>query len=145
MTETEAVIIVGFGWYRPAEGTLRTTMVRQTWRNDKGTGPWFLADEERVSGDLGLLGESVKVVVPEREIERYARAREFPIIPCNLCGSQQHLQRRVVREMLEGWERDYPGRTEAIFSALQNVSADHLADPALFDFAQLERQRSTPT
>ena len=83
--------------------------------------------------------------VPEREIERYARAREFPIIPCNLCGSQQHLQRRAVREMLETWERDYPGRTESIFSALQNVSADHLADPALFDFAQLERLRSLPT
>ena len=82
--------------------------------------------------------------VPEREIERYARAREFPIIPCNLCGSQQHLQRRAVREMLEAWERDHPGRTESIFSALQSVSADHLADPSLFDFAQLERQRSTP-
>lgn len=71
MTEGEAVIIVGFGWYRPAEGTLRTTMVRQTWKNDKGTGPWFLADEERVSGDLGLLGESVKVVVPERETKHF--------------------------------------------------------------------------
>lgn len=71
MSEGEAVIIVGFGWYRPAEGTLRTTMVRQTWKNDKGTGPWFLADEERVSGDLGLLGESVKVVVPERETKHF--------------------------------------------------------------------------
>ena len=80
--------------------------------------------------------------VPEREIVRYARAREFPIIPCNLCGSQEHLQRVAVRKMLDNWEREYPGRTESIFAALQNVSADHLADPALFDFADLERQRS---
>jgi tRNA 2-thiocytidine biosynthesis protein TtcA len=80
--------------------------------------------------------------VSERQIERYARAREFPIIPCNLCGSQQHLQRVAVRKMLEGWEQEYPGRTETIFSALQNVSADHLADPSLFDFADLEQQRS---
>jgi tRNA 2-thiocytidine biosynthesis protein TtcA len=80
--------------------------------------------------------------VPEREIARYARAREFPIIPCNLCGSQEHLQRVAVRKMLDSWEREYPGRTESIFSALRNVSADHLADPALFDFADLERQRS---
>ena len=79
--------------------------------------------------------------VAEREIERYARAREFPLIPCNLCGSQQHLQRRAVRDMLEAWEREYPGRTESIFSALQAVSPDHLADAGLFDFANLERLR----
>jgi tRNA 2-thiocytidine biosynthesis protein TtcA len=76
--------------------------------------------------------------VPEREIERYARAREFPIIPCKLCGSQDNMQRVAVKKMLAQWEQDYPGRTETIFSALRNVQAEHLADPALFDFKQLD-------
>lgn len=65
MTEGEAVVLIGFGWFRPSEGTLRTTTVRQTWRNDKGRGPWYLADEERAAGDPGLLGEQVTVVKPE--------------------------------------------------------------------------------
>jgi tRNA 2-thiocytidine biosynthesis protein TtcA len=80
--------------------------------------------------------------VPEREIERYARARQFPIIPCTLCGSQPQLQRVQVRKMLADWERDYPGRAETIFSALANVSPSHLADPAAFDFGGLEALRA---
>ncbi|MFO1406814.1 MAG: tRNA 2-thiocytidine(32) synthetase TtcA [Steroidobacteraceae bacterium] len=79
--------------------------------------------------------------VSEREIERYARARAFPIIPCRLCGSQDNLQRVAVKKMLADWERDSPGRTESIFSALRNVSASHLADTALFDFAGLDAAR----
>jgi len=79
--------------------------------------------------------------VAERDIERYARAREFPIIPCTLCGSQQHLQRAAVKKMLSDWEAVHPGRTEAIFSALRNVQASHLADPAAFDFAGLDVRR----
>jgi tRNA 2-thiocytidine biosynthesis protein TtcA len=74
---------------------------------------------------------------PEREIARYARAREFPIIPCNLCGSQENLQRKSIKRMLAAWEREDPGRTDRLFRALQNVSPSHLADPALFDFASL--------
>jgi tRNA 2-thiocytidine biosynthesis protein TtcA len=80
--------------------------------------------------------------VPEREIERYARARQFPIIPCKLCGSQENLQRVQVKKMLAEWEREFPGRTETIFSALRNVSPSHLADPATFDFAGLDALRS---
>ncbi len=79
--------------------------------------------------------------VPEREIERYARARQFPIIPCRLCGSQENLQRVAVKKMLADWEREYPGRTETIFSALRNVAGSHLADPSLFDFAGLDQRR----
>jgi tRNA 2-thiocytidine biosynthesis protein TtcA len=79
--------------------------------------------------------------VAERDIERYARAREFPIIPCTLCGSQQHLQRAAVKKMLSDWETVHPGRTETIFSALHNVQASHLADPAAFDFAGLDARR----
>jgi len=80
--------------------------------------------------------------VAEREIERYARAREFPIIPCRLCGSQENLQRVAVKRMLAEWEREFPGRTETIFSAMCNVAPSHLADPAAFDFAGLEALRA---
>ena len=72
--------------------------------------------------------------VSEREIERYARARQFPIIPCKLCGSNDNAQRKIVKQMLADWEREFPGRTESIFSALRNVEASHLADPRLYDF-----------
>jgi len=79
--------------------------------------------------------------VPERSIARYAAAREFPIIPCTLCGSQPHLQRVAVRNMLREWEAKFPGRIEAIFSSICNVSASQLADPKLFGFAGLEQLR----
>lgn len=77
--------------------------------------------------------------VAERDIERYARAREFPIIPCRLCGSQDNLQRVALKRMLTEWERQYPGRLEAIATSLQNVVPSHLADGRAFDFAALER------
>ena len=79
--------------------------------------------------------------VPEREIERYARARAFPIIPCRLCGSQDSLQRVAIKKMLADWEREFPGRTETIFSALRNVSPSQLADGSIFDFTGLENLR----
>lgn len=77
--------------------------------------------------------------VPERDIERYARARAFPIIPCTLCGSQPNLQRAAVGRMLGAWEREHPGRLDSIFAALCHVTPSHLADPRAFDFAALER------
>jgi tRNA 2-thiocytidine biosynthesis protein TtcA len=79
--------------------------------------------------------------VPERQISRYATARAFPIIPCTLCGSQPNMQRTVVKNMLRDWELKFPGRIEAIFSSIRNVSGSHLADPALFDFAGLDGRR----
>ena len=80
----------------------------------------------------------------ERDIARYARGREFPLIPCKLCGSQDNMQRVAVKQMLAAWERDYPGRTETIFSALKNIEPAHLADPRRFDFAGLEGRRVAP-
>ena len=77
--------------------------------------------------------------VAEADIERYARAREFPLIPCSLCGSQENMQRVEIKKMLREWERQYPGRTESIFSSLRNVVPSHLADPARFDFNQRPR------
>ncbi|MDP0309018.1 tRNA 2-thiocytidine(32) synthetase TtcA [Glaesserella parasuis] len=75
----------------------------------------------------------------EKDIEKYAVAKQFPIIPCNLCGSQPNLQRQVVKEMLQAWDRQYPGRIETMFSALQNVAPSHLCDPNLFDFKGIKR------
>jgi tRNA 2-thiocytidine biosynthesis protein TtcA len=85
------------------------------------------------------------VYVAERDIERYARAREFPIIPCRLCGSQDNLQRVAIKQMLTDWERQYPGRLETIATSLQNVVPSHLADSSAFDFATLEALRSDGT
>jgi len=73
----------------------------------------------------------------ERDIARYARGRRFPLIPCNLCGSQPNLQRAAVKRMLAEWEREQPGKIESIFSALRNVEPECLADTRLFDFANL--------
>jgi tRNA 2-thiocytidine biosynthesis protein TtcA len=74
---------------------------------------------------------------PEKDIARFARGMEFPIIPCNLCGSQDNLQRQKIREMMADWDRRYPGRTESVFTAMQNVVPSHLADNGLFDFRGL--------
>jgi tRNA 2-thiocytidine biosynthesis protein TtcA len=79
--------------------------------------------------------------VPERLIARYAAARAFPIIPCTLCGSQTNMQRGVVKNMLLDWEQKSPGRLEAIFSSICNVSGSQLADPKIFDFAGLDGRR----
>lgn len=75
----------------------------------------------------------------EKDIAAYAALREFPIIPCNLCGSQENLQRKVVKEMLQGWERETPGRLDNIFRSLQHVQPSQLADTKLFDFANLRK------
>jgi len=83
--------------------------------------------------------------VSEREIERYATARQFPIIPCKLCGSQDNAQRRIIKQMLRQWEMDYPGRSETIFSAICNIAPSQLADPKIFDFASLGMQQSSIT
>ena len=76
----------------------------------------------------------------EKDIAQYAEYKQFPIIPCNLCGSQENLQ--AIKQMLSDWDRDYPGRTETIFSALTRVSPSQLADNQLFDFIHLSLDRS---
>src|SRR5262245_17036873 len=84
------------------------------------------------------------VHVRERDLARYAELNQFPIIPCNLCGSQEHLQRKQVAAMLREWERKYPGRIDSIFGALGNVVPSHLLDRSLFDFGAV-RASGTPT
>ncbi|WP_193601630.1 tRNA 2-thiocytidine(32) synthetase TtcA [Marinobacter salexigens] len=75
----------------------------------------------------------------EKDIARYAELREFPIIPCNLCGSQENLQRQVIKDMFQQWDKQHPGRLESMFRALCNVEPSHLADPNLYDFREGKR------
>ncbi|MCY3566080.1 MAG: tRNA 2-thiocytidine(32) synthetase TtcA [Gammaproteobacteria bacterium] len=77
----------------------------------------------------------------EEEIARYAELKLFPIIPCNLCGSQENLQRQAVKAMLRGWERQHPGRVETIFRSICNVAPSQLADVSLYPFRELRIQR----
>ncbi len=74
----------------------------------------------------------------EKDIARYAKYTAFPIIPCNLCGSQENLQRVAMKQMLQDWDKRHPGRLETIFSSLQDVRPSHLLDHGLYDFAALE-------
>ncbi|MEO1885739.1 MAG: tRNA 2-thiocytidine(32) synthetase TtcA [Methylococcales bacterium] len=76
----------------------------------------------------------------EKDIARFAQMKAYPIIPCNLCGSQENLQRQAMKVMLQTWDRQFPGRLESIFTGLKNIAPSQLADTDLFDFANLERQ-----
>jgi tRNA 2-thiocytidine biosynthesis protein TtcA len=78
----------------------------------------------------------------EKDIEKYAVAREFPIIPCNLCGSQDGLQRQVVKEMLNDWDKRFPGRIETMFQAMQNIVPSHMIDKNLFDFSLVTKENA---
>ena len=77
--------------------------------------------------------------VPEGDLARYGELRRFPIIPCDLCGSQENLKRQEVKAMMKDWESRYPGSTDSMFAALSNVKPTHLLDRQLFDFSSLER------
>jgi len=76
----------------------------------------------------------------EADLARYTQIREYPVIPCNLCGSQDHLQRQAIKAMLGDWEKAHPGRIASIFRSLAHVAPSQLADRSLFDFAALEAQ-----
>jgi len=79
----------------------------------------------------------------EKDLERFAAYKEFPIIPCNLCGSQDKLQRVQVKQMLAEWEKEYPGRSETIFRSIRNIAPSQLGDSSLFDFSNLRVERDT--
>jgi tRNA 2-thiocytidine biosynthesis protein TtcA len=76
----------------------------------------------------------------EADIKAYAELMEFPIIPCNLCGSQPNMQRQAMKELLQQWDRDHKGRVESLFRSLSNVAPSHLMDRDLFDFTRFERR-----
>lgn len=73
----------------------------------------------------------------EKDLAAFAEIAQFPIIPCNLCGSQPNLQRQVIKEMMQKWDKNYPGRLETMFTALQNIQLSHLADTRRYDFANI--------
>ena len=101
----------------------------------KAMPPKLLADDQRniIIRPMAYCRES--------DIEKYAEAKQFPIIPCNLCGSQENLQRQTIKAMLSDWDKQFPSRTETIFGALTRVSPSHLADADLFDFINLSIDR----
>ena len=76
--------------------------------------------------------------VKEEDTERYAEVKGFPIIPCDLCGSQENLQRKQIKGLMRDWEKKFPGRVESIFSALSTVVPSHLMDRDLFGFTELK-------
>ncbi len=79
----------------------------------------------------------------EKDIAQFAQEKQYPIIPCNLCGSQENLQRQNIKMMLQDWDRKYPGRIETIFKAMSNVAPSHLADTELYDFTGLSQDELT--
>ncbi|MDO6420964.1 tRNA 2-thiocytidine(32) synthetase TtcA [Saccharophagus degradans] len=102
----------------------------------KAMPPKLLADDKR-----NIIIRPLAYCV-EADLEEFAKQKVFPIIPCNLCGSQENLQRQAIKQMLQGWEKQFPGRIETIFSSLQRVSASQLADTELYDFVGLTLDRS---
>lgn len=74
----------------------------------------------------------------EKDIIRYADIKQFPIIPCNLCGGQPNLQRQVIKEMMQDWDKEHPGRLETMYTSMQNIVPSHLADRSQYDFESLE-------
>ena len=78
------------------------------------------------------------VYCKEKDLAAYAEVEDFPIIPCNLCGSQKNLQRQVIKEMMQQWDKKFPGRLETMFTALRNVQPSHLVDNVLHDFQGLK-------
>ena len=96
------------------------------------TMPPKLVNEE---GDLFVYRPLAHVA--EKDCYRFSSALNYPIIPCDLCGSQDGLQRQQVKQILDGWEKNYPGRRQVMFKALMNTRPSHLLDPQLFDFEGL--------
>ena len=90
--------------------------------------PKFLTDDEQITVIRPL------IYCAEQLIQEYADLREFPIIPCNLCGSQPKMQRQMIKEMLNAWEKEYPDRKEIMMTSLKNVHPSHLLDKSSFDF-----------
>lgn len=111
---------------------LETLMLNLFHGGRLATMPPKLMNEE---GDLLVLRPLAQVA--EADCDRFARAMQFPIIPCDLCGSQEGLQRAQIKAMLDQWEKNAPGRRAVMFKAIRNVRPSHLADPALFDFLSL--------
>ena len=78
----------------------------------------------------------------ERDLDKFAQHQQFPIIPCNLCGSQENLQRKKIKKMLSDWDKEQPGRVINVFKSLSRITSSHLMDRSLFDFENLTTERA---
>jgi tRNA 2-thiocytidine biosynthesis protein TtcA len=96
--------------------------------------PKYLTDDQLLTVIRPL------VYCEEADIDNYARLREFPIIPCNLCGSQPGMQRQMIKQMLYEWEKSNPGRKRTIMTSLKNVHTSHLYDRQIFDFDDIFKE-----
>jgi tRNA 2-thiocytidine biosynthesis protein TtcA len=117
------------------DDALETFMMNMLYGGRMAAMPPKLLNDE---GDLFVLRPLI--LCTEDDIAKFAAALQFPIIPCNLCGSQEGLQREAMKDMLDEWERRRPGRREVMFKALQNVRLSHLADEKVWDFEGLSRE-----
>lgn len=110
----------------------------------------FFAGKQKAMPPKLLSDDGANVVIRplaysrEKDIAEYAELKAFPIIPCNLCGSQENLKRAAVKDMLKSWDRDFPGRIETIFTAMQNTSPSQGVDREQFDFVSLTRNPNAP-
>ncbi|WP_299792023.1 tRNA 2-thiocytidine(32) synthetase TtcA [uncultured Shewanella sp.] len=110
----------------------------------------FFAGKQKAMPPKLLSDDGANVIIRplayarEKDIAEYAELKAFPIIPCNLCGSQENLKRVEVKEMLKGWDEHHPGRIESIFTAMQNTSPSQGVDREQFDFVSLERDADAP-
>lgn len=129
----EGCTAVVLGHHR--DDILETFMMNLFHGGRLATMPPKLVNDE---GDLFLYRPLAHVA--EADCEAFATAMNYPIIPCDLCGSQDGLQRQQVKQLLDGWEKNHPGRRQKMFSALMNARPSHLLDPRIFDFAGLMAQ-----
>ncbi|MCK5435639.1 MAG: tRNA 2-thiocytidine(32) synthetase TtcA, partial [Nitrosomonadaceae bacterium] len=98
----------------------------------KAMSPKLMSDDERHIVIRPL------IYCKEKDLAAYAEVEDFPIIPCDLCGSQKNLQRQVIKDMMQQWDKKFPGRLETMFTALRNVQPSHLVDNVLHDFQRLK-------
>jgi tRNA 2-thiocytidine biosynthesis protein TtcA len=109
--------------------------VVETFATSKDTKAW----EKLVDAFLASPRFAERQTLLWLDLVRYAEVKAFPIIPCNLCGSQENLQRKAIKQMMQDWDRRFPGRIETMFTAIQDVIPSHLLDHKLFDFKSINR------
>lgn len=133
VAQAEGITKIALGHHR--DDMVETLFLNMFHRGQlKAMAPKFISDDQRNIVIRPL------AYCPEADIARYAKAREFPIIPCKLCGSQENLQRVQIKQMLQTWEQENPGRIDSLFHSLQTVVPAHLADTQLYDFVNLGRE-----
>ncbi len=125
------------GFTKIALGHHRDDMIEPLFLNMFHGGKLATMPPKLMSDDKRSIVIRPLAYVKEKDIEKYTQYKEFPIIPCNLCGSQEKLERKMIKQMLKEWQKTYPNRIENIFAAMQNINPSHMLDKKLFDHASL--------